>query len=101
MSKHTPGPWYVGAQNDMLYILDRKPAASNDYPNHERKGLTCIARVYDPTLDASEANARLMAAAPEMFEALLCADCALAGSVPLQTAKTVIANAIAKAEGRA
>lgn len=35
-AKHTPGPWFVGAQNDYLYVIDRRPSASgNDYPNHE------------------------------------------------------------------
>ncbi len=29
--------WYLGAQNDGLFIVDEKPAVNNDYPNHDRK----------------------------------------------------------------
>ena len=58
-SKHTPGPWFVGAQNDALYIINRRPAHDNDYPNHDAD-VTCIAKVYD------EANAALIARAPDL-----------------------------------
>lgn len=30
MSEHTPTPWYVGAQNDKLYIITRPPRPSRD-----------------------------------------------------------------------
>jgi hypothetical protein len=26
--------WYLGAQNDGLFIIDQPPSTSNDYPNH-------------------------------------------------------------------
>lgn len=29
-AQHTKGPWYVGAQNDALYIITRPPRPSND-----------------------------------------------------------------------
>ena len=44
--QHTPGPWFVGAQNDALFIIDRRPAFSNDYPNHDAD-TEVIAKVYD------------------------------------------------------
>jgi hypothetical protein len=62
MSAHTPGPWIVDDKQGgdvYRYVL----AEGGDLP-------TVIARV---TLNrgASEANARLIAAAPELYEALL------------------------------
>lgn len=64
---HTPGPWFVGAQNDALYILDRRPAHDNDYPDHEAD-VGCIAKVYDDIRDAEigRANAALIARAPDL-----------------------------------
>ncbi|ADE12186.1 hypothetical protein [Sideroxydans lithotrophicus] len=48
MSEHTQGPYYVGAQNDMLYItVGKPPAMSNDYPDHEADR-TPIAKAYSP-----------------------------------------------------
>jgi len=69
--QHTPGPWFVGAQNDALFIIDRRPAFSNDYPNHDAD-TEVIAKVYDDVrgnAGAGRCNARLIAAAPESIEA--------------------------------
>lgn len=68
-STHTTKPWYVGAQNDMLYIIaGRAPSPDNDYPMHEA-ARTVIAKVYDEDKShtEAEANARLIAAAPELY----------------------------------
>lgn len=63
-AKHTPGPWHVGAQNDMLYVIaGEPPAMSNDFPNHEANRIVVGSA-------STIANARLIAAAPEMLEAL-------------------------------
>jgi len=77
MSKHTPGPWIVclshGAARDFgrLYHVTTDPAA------HTYQAYGCIADVSGPgelfgTTDpeAAEANARLIAAAPALLEAL-------------------------------
>jgi hypothetical protein len=72
---YTKGPWHVGAQNDGLFIIDQPPRpAPADHPA-DIPGVTIIGVVYDNVFDdagASQgtANARLIAAAPEMFEAL-------------------------------
>ena len=85
MSKHTPGPWaiYVNALSD---IVIRK-MSKDGYE------LCSIARV-----SSGYANARLIAAAPELLEAL--ADCVAhmhwtqqQGEAALKKAKAVIAKA--------
>ena len=65
-TKHTPGPWYVGAMNDCLFIIDQPPRPSNDdvNPNHQVRVLAKL------DYRAADANARLIAAAPDLLEAL-------------------------------
>ncbi len=69
-AQHTPGPWFVGAQNDTRYIIDRRPNANgNDAPNHDAD-TGVIAKVYDTGRNddyVGEANAHLIAAAPELL----------------------------------
>ena len=71
----TPGPFYVGAQNDALYIIaGRAPSMNNDYPWHEAPRVA-VARVFEPSegdclpINAS-ANARAIAEVPAMVVAL-------------------------------
>lgn len=64
MSGHTTGPWFVGAQNDGLHIINEPPRPSTDYPRHDAQ-VAAIAHVYHG--DSAEANARLIALAPEML----------------------------------
>jgi hypothetical protein len=46
---HTPGPWFVGTQNDGLYIIaGRKPAPNNDYPWHDAPRV-CLATMQGPS----------------------------------------------------
>lgn len=74
---HTPGPWFVGAQNDGLYILNGSPSpAPYDGPIPKEYGPEVVATP-NWRLPSYEANARLIAAAPELFEALqeLLSDC--------------------------
>ena len=58
MSKHTPGPWVIQETN---FAQQKNVYAQADKPP--------IATVYGSTGE-NEANARLIAAAPEMLEAL-------------------------------
>lgn len=63
MNKHTPGPWHFRAaiQEGQFVVRDRKSSG----------GFADIARVKGDkrsTLAQAEANARLIAAAPDLFE---------------------------------
>lgn len=67
MSKHTPGPWVVGEQNKGP-VAGTVPVHTADYMEAYRGG-QLVCSVYG-TAAFSEANARLIAAAPEMLDAL-------------------------------
>lgn len=97
--QHTPGPWYVGAQNDGLYIISGKPpAAGNDFPRHDADR-NVLAKVYDP-IDGNpsgDKDAELMAAAPELLHAL---KEIIAANIPLRFGLRMQAEAaVAKATG--
>jgi hypothetical protein len=91
--QHTPGPWRAEVKPDVMTarVFGPKHADGGDY-----------AELFTTT---NKANAHLIAAAPEMYEALLCAESALAayqretGHMHGTVYETVKA-AIAKAEGR-
>ncbi len=68
--QHTAGPWFVAAQNDGLVIIDGRPSpAPYDGPIPKAHGPNVIATP-NFRLPEHEANARLIAAAPDMLEAL-------------------------------
>lgn len=68
MSKHTPGPWGIERTYDTNWIGFMRP--------HDPKKVQLIVcttsreSLTDEALARNDANARLIAAAPEMFEAL-------------------------------
>lgn len=71
MSKHTPGPWFAGPDN---YIWRRHPTDLYQYGGGVA-GDAPLAGVFASPSDwvnkfPVEANARLIAAAPELLEAL-------------------------------
>ncbi len=79
--KHTPGPWYVGLKPTTVYAA----VASN--------------RAADVTITEAptEADARLIAAAPDMLDALLAIDAAMAGRLPPTTDfRGEVSHALAK-----
>ena len=104
MSKHTPGPWQTDqAEHDAPY---------QDIRIHAGKGSICCVWIDDAPLHdynaEQRANARLIAAAPELLEALkeldswlVCACIAtpedMAQSFPHM--QQVVSAAIARAEG--
>ena len=56
MSGPTPGPWFAGSQNDQLYIVDRRPAPSNDYQRHDAD-CEPVAKVFAARGSSADANA--------------------------------------------
>lgn len=100
MSAHTPGPWKA------LKATVRGETTEWFVTDDDDEGVAVIAScVTDKTGEPSEANARLIAAAPELLEALE-GLCGLAELRPghLQDYKAAVAAAraaIAKAKGGA
>ena len=94
--KHTPGPWVFEPADDTPGY--REPAAVQVGSYRWRP----IARVYEPS--QTEADGNLIAAAPDMLEALremIAASGPEAGEVDRRLALKDARIAIAKAEGRA
>lgn len=96
MSQHTPGPWVV--KNDYYIGVDRP--AQEGMCHAEVK--SCLAVPAD-RLDEHKANARLIAAAPEMYEAIKLQLAALDGPPGdfwrMARARHALEAAIAKAKG--
>lgn len=68
MEKHTPGPW-------IAKIESKEFCDTGDYTTEAtiEKGKSCVAQCFDHkdiSEDEMEANTYLMAAAPEMYEAI-------------------------------
>jgi hypothetical protein len=103
MSKHTPGPWFVHDFAD--------PAVS-DAPGPHDVTVSCVTpdhievasmgRAMTATLEEARANARLMAAAPDMLAALkhaqMILECDRRATYGSRT-HALIRKAIAKATG--
>jgi len=104
-NRHTPGPWEQLKDSSVIYGV-------ND-PERDRDGFRVAVAVCGDELrprgglkfgDERDANARLIAAAPNMLDALKAAfyllDDRLAEPIRGADARKVIEEAIAKAEGR-
>ena len=87
MSKHTPGPWSVGGPTEYAFQLSIEPSIGVVFGGGEEV----------------QANARLIAAAPEMLEALDNAADALDSDNPdIQLRAAIVARAaITKVKGEA
>lgn len=84
MVKHTPGPWDYDMGDFSIYALnDGTPIAAIDNEQH-----------------GNEADAQLIAAAPELLAALEYAEGALIGRGATLRELAVVRAAINKAEGR-
>ena len=104
-TKHTQ--WFVGAQNDELYVIDAPPSPSNDNPDHLAQR-EVIAKVY-PGKDLKETVNRgcLLAASPDLLAAckhalksIEAVAEAIGADTDPSTAVRMLQEAIAKAEGR-
>jgi hypothetical protein len=71
-AKHTPGPWRIGDEEAELYIEGHAPISTvKRRGKGQWDGLAQVATIIDGNLDATGvANAQLIAAAPELLEAL-------------------------------
>jgi hypothetical protein len=107
MSKHTPGPWIsddVGPSDIRRYVVANSSSSA---------GFRVIAELYlsdtwDDFRKEAEANARLIASAPDLLEALEMAldelmdagfSADISGSKPVSDALIFGADVIAKAKG--
>ncbi len=90
MSKHTPGPWQWTQHFDPTISI-------------YKDGFGQIARLYDSSAGTGKANARLIAAAPDLLDALedLLHEVGFGRVITETTASTKARAAIAKATGGA
>ncbi|MDI3856369.1 hypothetical protein QK383_10405 [Pseudomonas aeruginosa] len=63
MRKHTPGPWEIERYSDGLIQIVGNIRAVSEHEEH-------VTNVVEAVTMGDEANARLIAAAPELLEAL-------------------------------
>ena len=95
MSKHTPGPWRTHSANEM--VIMKGEGLCNNIAS------TCISDVCR-TVSEADANARLIAAAPKMYELLQaivdCASGTLQTNTPaLETIEISVRNLLAQIQG--
>ena len=96
---HTPGPWHVEIGPDRLAVRRITAFDQSRYPYVARSVCDLPAREDAEEDAALEADARLIAAAPEMLQALERIDANAAESV--EWIRRVAREAIAKAKGEA
>lgn len=89
-SKHTPGPWIVYEDKILGQLIDTKPES----------GANLIVRLNFLDDNITKANAALIAAAPEMFEALIACSIHLSlDSNDFHDLEKLIADVLKKARG--
>jgi hypothetical protein len=98
LSGHTPGPWRVESFETELGPIHQILATVKKYPS-----TVCTVEEYEevPDFDADRlADAHLLAAAPDLLEALKLADCLLSGAnMNRAVVERKVRAAIAKATG--
>jgi hypothetical protein len=70
MGKHTPGPWSVFRRDGYSTYIHAINEGDEINTFQVASCYCATSRKYFPTRDEAEANARLIAAAPELLEAL-------------------------------
>ncbi len=98
LPKHTPGPWIYSEADDQIH------AASTGLGTYKKGGTIAVAIVStwggEPPLQEAAANARLIAAAPELLAALELALEYFEGREDgIYKAEGIIKTTIAKAKG--
>lgn len=99
---HTPGPWKVAHRMGRPVVVNSTPTHGGPLDICEAYTHPLAHETISDALEVSEANARLIAAAPDLLQALkeLCADKYLADPINADRMKNA-RLAISKAEGRA
>jgi hypothetical protein len=72
-TKHTPGPWFLPSMAGPYHVPGTTASGKGDwcyYINSKKAHEFCPASAHGPSAEEAEANARLIAAAPELLEAL-------------------------------
>lgn len=95
MASHTPGPWVLGE-------CRRMTVGGFGFPVADKDGNTpaFVASWRDNAAEEGSANARLIAAAPDMLAALKAAERWMSGEGIATDALDMVRAAIARAEGR-
>jgi len=94
--KYTPGPWSVGTKQGDTIIADKKHARHDRETGHDAidyYGGVCVAESVLPE------NRELIAAAPEMLEALKAVNSSAEWDYLEGNVQEAVAAAITKAEG--
>lgn len=97
---YTKGEWKVGTKisgHCGLLIISKGKALANVYLNSLARPMTDEHNLRLPENKETQSNANLISAAPDMYEALKLAYDAIPEG---RNVKTVIENALAKAEGK-
>jgi len=91
--KHTPGPWTTHLDNSDLAMNGIGTVSVNG-----PKGIVCCCE--ESSIEGTESNARLIAAAPEMLEALelVLNDNRLMNAMTREQARAIL-DSVAKARG--
>ena len=103
MAKHTPGPWKA-VQHDRGWWTVLQGAWDISHNEASRPGVVASSKYSVMSIPENEANARLIAAAPELLEALkgaaMVIDACIRNSatVPVPGISRIMRAAIAKAE---
>lgn len=69
-TEHTPGPWTIAGDCDRLSVVQENSDNANACDGVRRVALVTCGDFEFPDYDEHSANARLIAAAPELLEAL-------------------------------
>ena len=93
MTKHTPGPWRVTAAPLNPGVSTRWIEVYSVDPEDD------VAQATGGNLKTAQANARLIAAAPDLLAAALAMQCADVTTDEIERARDLLDEAIAKAKG--
>jgi hypothetical protein len=100
MANHAPGPWFVSGVRIKMDRGEWHGVNRYDGAKKQDQNICCVG--FDPRTGEGFADARLIAAAPEMFEALraIAEGCSFPEDDVQRACRDRAREAIAKAEGK-